>query len=74
VEEQEAAIQEIVRNVGQASAGTWEVMGNIAGVAQASEQTGQAAAHRLTAAADLSRHAAQLSAEVERFLGTVRAA
>jgi methyl-accepting chemotaxis protein len=74
VEEQGAATQEIVRNVGQASAGTREVTGNIAGVARASEQTGQAADHVLTAAADLSRHAEQLSAEVERFLGTVRAA
>ncbi|MGU3662951.1 methyl-accepting chemotaxis protein [Methylobacterium sp. A49B] len=74
VEEQGAATQEIVRNVGQASAGTREVTGNIAGVAQASEQTGRAADHVLAAAADLSRHAEQLSAEVERFLGTVRAA
>ena len=74
VEEQGAATQEIVRNVGQATAGTQEVTGNITGVAQASEQTGRAADHVLTAATDLSRHAAQLSSELDRFLGTVRAA
>ncbi len=74
VEQQGAATQEIVRNVGQATAGTQQVTGNIAGVAQASEQTGRAADHVLAAATDLSRHAEQLSAEVDRFLGTVRAA
>ncbi|MCJ2072288.1 methyl-accepting chemotaxis protein [Methylobacterium sp. J-030] len=74
VEQQGAATQEIVRNVGQATAGTQQVTGNIAGVAQASEQTGQAADHVLTAATDLSRHAGQLSTEVDRFLSTVRAA
>ena len=74
VEQQGAATREIVRNVGQATAGTQEVTGNIAGVAQASEQTGAAADHVLAAATDLSRQSEQLSAEVERFLGTVRAA
>ena len=74
VEQQGAATQEIVRNVGQATAGTQAVTGNIAGVAEASEQTGEAADHVLAAATDLSRHSEQLSAEVDRFLGTVRAA
>lgn len=38
-----AAMREIVRNVGQAATGTTEVTSNIAGVAQASEETGAAA-------------------------------
>ncbi|KMO42836.1 chemotaxis protein [Methylobacterium variabile] len=74
VEEQGAATQEIVRNVAQASAGTGEVTSNIAGVAQASEQTGAAAAQVLASASELSRQSDYLSAEVQRFLSTVRAA
>ncbi|QDI81755.1 HAMP domain-containing protein [Methylorubrum populi] len=74
VEQQGAATQEIVRNVAQAATGTGEVTTNIAGVARASEETGAAAAQVLGAASDLSRQSEQLSAEVSRFLATVRAA
>ncbi len=74
VEQQGAATQEIVRNVAQASAGTNEVTGNITGVAQAAEETGAAASQVLGAAGELSRQSEHLSAEVQRFLGTVRAA
>jgi methyl-accepting chemotaxis protein len=74
VEEQGAATQEIVRNVAQASAGTSEVTGNISGVARASEDTGAAASQVLSASGELSRQAEHLSAEVDRFLATVRAA
>ncbi len=74
VEQQSAATQEIVRNVAQASSGTAEVTGNIAGVARASEDTGAAAAHVLTSASELSQQSEHLSAEVRRFLTTVRAA
>ena len=74
VEEQGAATQEIVRNVSQAATGTGEVTGNIAGVARASEETGAAASQVLAAASALSRQSAHLSAEVDRFLVTVRAA
>ncbi|AWN37234.1 methyl-accepting chemotaxis protein [Methylobacterium radiodurans] len=74
VEEQGAATQEIVRNVAQASAGTGEVTTNIAGVAGAAEETGAAAAQVLASASDLSRQSEHLSAEVRRFLSTVRAA
>ncbi len=63
-----------MRNVAQASAGTSEVTGNIAGVAQASEETGAAATQVLSAASELSRQSEQLGAEVARFLATVRAA
>ncbi|MBB2962993.1 methyl-accepting chemotaxis protein [Methylobacterium sp. R2-1] len=74
VEQQGAATQEIVRNVAQASSGTSEVTRNIAGVAQASEETGAAASHLLSSASELARQSDHLSAEVQRFLTTVRAA
>ncbi|KTS09623.1 chemotaxis protein, partial [Methylobacterium radiotolerans] len=74
VEQQGAATQEIVRNVAQASTGAGEVTGNIAGVAQASEETGAAAGQVLSAASELSRQSEHLRAEVARFLATVRAA
>ena len=74
VEQQGAATQEIVRNVAQAAAGTGEVTGNIAGVASAAEDTGAAASQVLGAASELSRQSEHLTAEVRRFLATVRAA
>ena len=74
VEQQGAATQEIVRNVSQAAAGTGEVTGNITGVAQAAEETGAAATQVLGAASELSRQSEHLTAEVARFLATVRAA
>ncbi|MEE7492294.1 methyl-accepting chemotaxis protein [Methylobacterium oryzae] len=74
VEQQGAATQEIVRNVAQAAMGTGEVTANIAGVAGAAEETGAAASQVLGAASELSRQSEHLSAEVDRFLATVRAA
>lgn len=74
VEQQGAATQEIVRNVSQAAQGTGEVTSNIAGVAGAAEETGAAASQVLGAASELSRQSEQLTAEVGRFLATVRAA
>ena len=74
VEQQGAATQEIVRNVSQASAGTGEVTGNITGVASAAGETGAAAEQVLSAASELSRQSEHLAAEIDRFLGVVRAA
>ena len=74
VEEQGAATQEIVRNVAQAATGTGQVTTNIAGVAGAAEETGAAASQVLTSASELSRQSEHLSAEVQSFLHTVRAA
>ena len=74
VEEQGAATQEIVRNVAQAAVGTGEVTANITGVAGAAEETGAAASQVLASASELSRQSEHLSAEVARFLATVRAA
>ncbi|MEH3148484.1 MAG: methyl-accepting chemotaxis protein [Methylobacterium frigidaeris] len=74
VEQQGAATREIVRNVAQAAAGTVAVTSDIAGVADASEETGAAASQVLTSAAELARQSDVLSGEVSRFLATVRAA
>ena len=53
---------------------TGAVTSTILGVAGAAEETGRAAAAVLAAASALSRQSGHLSAEVDRFLGTVRAA
>ncbi|MEE7491592.1 hypothetical protein MOTC310_14405 [Methylobacterium oryzae] len=50
------------------------VTGNIAGAAQASEETGAAASQVLSTAAELSRQSEHLGAEVARFLAAVRSA
>ncbi len=74
VEEQGAATQEITRNVQQAAVGTQEVASNIAGVQQAANDTGTAAAHVLSAAQALSQQAERLTGEVGEFLAGVRSA
>ncbi|KQP88117.1 methyl-accepting chemotaxis protein [Methylobacterium sp. Leaf117] len=74
VEEQGAATQEIVRNVGEAATGTGEVTTNITGVAGAAEETGAAASQVLASASELSHESEHLAQELARFLGTVRAA
>ncbi|MGU3404252.1 methyl-accepting chemotaxis protein [Methylobacterium brachiatum] len=74
VEEQGAATQEIVRNVAEAAAGTDAVTGTIASLAQAAGETGAAATQVLEAASEMSRQSEHLTAEVGRFLATVRAA
>ncbi|MFC7331825.1 methyl-accepting chemotaxis protein [Rhodocista pekingensis] len=72
VEEQSAATREIAGNVQQAAAGTQEVSSNIAGVTQAAGETGAAASQMLSAAANLSKEAANLRNQVQTFLETVR--
>jgi methyl-accepting chemotaxis protein len=74
VEQQGAATQEIVRNVGQAALGTGEVTTSIAGVARAAEGAGAAAAQVLDSASGLSTQARKLDAEMRQFLDSIRAA
>ena len=74
VQQQASATQEINTNVQQAAAGTGEVASHIAGVNEASRETGDAATRMLESVEDLSRQAQTLSSEVERFLGDIRAA
>jgi methyl-accepting chemotaxis protein len=74
VEQQGSATQEIARNVQEAALGTGQVSSNIAAVNYAAEQTGSASSNVLTSAEQLSRQAATLRADVDRFLGNIRAA
>jgi methyl-accepting chemotaxis protein len=74
VEEQGAATQEIARNVQQAAQGTHQVSANIGGVTEATNLTGQAAGEVLGAADGLTRQAAALQAEIEKFVVAIRAA
>jgi methyl-accepting chemotaxis protein len=74
VQEQSAATQEISHNVRQTAAGTQEVASNIVGVKDAAANTGETATQLMSAAASLKDQSQALSAEVEGFLKTVRAA
>jgi methyl-accepting chemotaxis protein len=74
VEEQGAATREIARNIQHAAGGTTEVSGNIAGVSAASAEAGTAAAEVLSASDALRREAEGLRAEIDAFLGNIRAA
>jgi len=74
VEEQGAATREISRNVQEAARGTQEVSGNIAGVTQAAEATGDASRQVLDAADGLTGEAEDLRGFVSRFLNDMRAA
>jgi len=74
VEQQDAATQEIARNVQQAAVGTNEVSQNIGGVSTAAGETGAAASLVLEASSALARQADELRGEVDRFLAGVKAA
>jgi methyl-accepting chemotaxis protein len=74
VEQQGSATQEIARNVQEAAQGTGQVSSNIAAVNHAAEQTGAASNSVLASAEQLSKQAANLRADVDRFLGNIRAA
>jgi methyl-accepting chemotaxis protein len=74
IEQQNAATQEIARNVNQAAKGTHEVSSNIVGVHEASASTGAAASGILDASIDLSRRAEHLNGEVSEFIKGVQAA
>lgn len=74
VAQQEAATQEIARNVQMASDGTCEVSANIYGVKDAAEETGAAASDVRTSADQLASNANLLKSSVDGFLSEVRAA
>jgi len=74
VEQQGSATQEIARNVQEAASGTGQVSRNIAAVNQAAEKTGNASTTVLASAEQLTNQAATLRADVDRFLGNIRAA
>lgn len=74
VDQQSLATREIIQAVNQASVGTQEVTSNISGVAQAAEQTGEAAIQVQSSSSELATQAERLHHEMDRFLQTVRAA
>jgi methyl-accepting chemotaxis protein len=74
VEQQGAATQEISRNITKAAQGTTQVVTNITDVNRGAGETGTASTHVLSSAKALSGEIQRLKREVERFLGTVRAA
>jgi methyl-accepting chemotaxis protein len=74
VEEQGAATGEIARNVQQTARAAHDVTAHIGGVSDAATETGAAAGHVLAASVDLSRHAAELTVEVDGFISEIRAA
>lgn len=74
VEEQGAATQEIARNVQEAARGTQDVSSGISQVSRVVSETGAAATQVLSSAEELSRQGETLRAEVNDFLGKIRAA
>jgi methyl-accepting chemotaxis protein len=74
VEQQGAATREIARNIQHAAGGASEVSSNIVGVSTASAEAGSAAGEVLSASGALRREADVLRAEIDAFLGNIRAA
>ncbi|KQP75074.1 MULTISPECIES: HAMP domain-containing methyl-accepting chemotaxis protein [unclassified Methylobacterium] len=74
VEEQGATTQEIMRSMMQASSGTDRVTTDISEVARSADAAGQVAQSVATAADALAGQSRTLRAEIENFLGNVRAA
>ena len=74
VEEQGAATQEISRNVQRAAQGTQQVSSHITDVERGASETGSASSQVHSAARSLAGESDRLKHQVEKFLGTVRAA
>ncbi|MGL4636783.1 MAG: methyl-accepting chemotaxis protein [Beijerinckiaceae bacterium] len=74
IEKQHKVTVEIATNVQQAARGTEEVSSSIIHVTTAAAATGIASTKVFAASSDLSRQAEVLRVEMDRFLGTVRAA
>ncbi len=74
VEEQGAATREIARNVQQAAIGTGAVAADIGDVSRGASETGAASSQVLASARALAQEGDSLTAEVGKFLTTVRAA
>ena len=74
VEQQGAATQEIARNVQQSAQLSTQVASEVTEVKRGSSETSSASGQVQTAAHSLARVSDRLKNEVEKFLGTVRAA
>lgn len=74
VEQQNAATQEIARNVQEATQGTRQVAENITSVTEAAQSTGAASSQVMTTSSELARNAEDLRRTVNSFLDDVKAA
>ncbi|MBS0643237.1 MAG: HAMP domain-containing protein [Proteobacteria bacterium] len=74
MEEQGATTAQMTRNTQEAAKGTQDVSASIANVSQGANTTGAAATQVLSAAGELGKQAETLRAEVDGFLGKIRAA
>jgi methyl-accepting chemotaxis protein len=74
VEEQGLASRDLARNLAMAAGGTDAIGESLAQVGETTQSTGTAANQVLEAAGDLHKQAAVLRAQVEEFIGYVRAA
>ncbi|MGM4902136.1 methyl-accepting chemotaxis protein [Tardiphaga sp. 866_E4_N2_1] len=74
VEQQGAATREIAQNVQRVAHGTQQVAGDIVDVNRGATETGAASAQVLNSAQTLSSESARLRAELDRFMGNIRAA
>lgn len=74
VEQQGAATQEIARNVQGVAAGTRDAAADITHVNRGATETGAASEEVLRSAKSLSSQSARLREELDRFMGTIRAA
>ncbi|BCJ92047.1 hypothetical protein IZ6_27820 [Terrihabitans soli] len=73
-EEQGTVSQEIARNVAEAATGTGEVSKNVLGVKEASDITDDAAGDVLKLSQELASQSSELRGQVDKLLGTMRAA
>lgn len=74
IEEQGATTQEVSRNVQHAAQGAQQVSSNVGNLQRGAVETGTASSQVLSAAQTLSRDSHRLKLEVNKFLGSVRAA
>ncbi len=74
VEQQGAATSEIARNVQSVAIGTREAASNIVQVNRGATETGEASAEVLSSAKALTSESTRLRAELDRFMGNIRAA
>ncbi len=74
VAQQGAATSEIARNVQSVAMGTREAASNIVQVNRGATETGDASAEVLSSAKALSSESTRLRAELDRFMGNIRAA
>ena len=74
IEQQRAATHEIARSVQEVAAGTAQVTEQIGQVTEATSQTKAAATQVESAAGALFLHSDRLRADIDRFLGGIKAA